>query len=1004
MSNKFIKKLEADGLKVFISDVCKKTMLVLLLTTWSAMSFAQTTIKGKVTDAEDGSGIPGVSILEKGTGNGTISDIEGNYTLSVGEGSVVIYSYIGYKAQEIMVGARSVVDVALAVDVEVLGEVVVVGYGAVEKRDVTGSIASIDTKEFNQGIITSPEGLLAGKVAGVQITSNGGEPGGGSFIRIRGATSINADSSPLIVIDGVAMGGGGVAGGRNPLNFINPADIENITVLKDASATAIYGSRAANGVIIVTTKQGQAGKIKVSYDAFYSVSSFTGNSGELSPANFRAAIDLKLPQENAFLGDANTNWVDEVTRPAIGLRQMLSVSGGSENHRLYTSVNYLKNQGVLNTSSNENFNLSLKYNGKFFNDNLKVNINTKYGSTRDRFAPNVMGAAITYDPTRPVRDDNPDTGGYYQWPIALAPRNPVAVIDLIDNTGKTDRLLGNIELEYNIPFIKGLSVKTNISKDVNNGENQNLNPQILNTYTSAAADSGNYSNYAETRTSRLLEVYGMYKKDISAIDSKLDILVGYSWQDFIFNQSKALQVFKLGDNFDRNNPLDGTTVRPTRLGYSENRLISFFGRVNFHVKDKYLMTVNLRRDGSTKFSPSNRWGLFPSVALGWRILDEDFAMPLKNVLSDLKFRFGYGVIGNQGINDYLYLSLYRYGLDNASYQFGDEFVNTLRPNSVDPLIRWEQTQTTNIGIDFGIGTGRVNGSIDLYRKYTTDMLFDVVFAVGLLTGDRAVTNVGEMENRGIELLLNATIIDKKDFSLTASYNIALNRNTIRKLDNSVLPDSIQTRYPRGGISGDVGQEIQTLQVGNPVNAFSTYRQKYGEGGFPIYSENKLEMYQDINGDGIINELDRGTFRSPDPKLMMGLTVNMNYKNFDMAMTFRSQLGNYVYNNVSSASGSFEGLKQQVTQNINKSAFDTNFATRELISDYYLEDASFVKLDNISFGYSKALKPINLRVYTTLQNVFVLTKYSGIDPEISSGIDNNLYPRSLTLLFGINISY
>lgn len=957
-------------------------------------------VTGKVVDLTNGEALLGATVLVKGTANGVITDYNGDFAIKTTKGTVLVVSFVGYASEEIIVNSSGPLKIELSVDMTQLSEVVIVGYGQVEKKDVTGSIATIDKKEFNGGVITGPQQLLAGKVAGVQITSNGGEPGGGSSIRIRGATSLSAGSDPLIVIDGIPVSNNGVAGGRNPLNFINPSDIESVTVLKDASASAIYGSRAANGVIIYTTKAGQSGKLTVNYDAFYSVSQFINETPELSPANFRAAINLKAPQELDNLGTASTNWVEEITRPATGLKQMISVSGGSELHKIYASANYLKNEGALNTSSNENTNFAMKYNGDFLNQDLKVMANVKYGITKNRFAPNVMVNALRYDPTRPVRDGNPDTGGFFQWDDPLAVRNPVAALELTDNTGETDRLLANTLLTYNVPFIDGLSLKTTLSYDVNNGENQNLTPIELTGITlGQEADSGRYANFNEKRTSTLFEFYGTYEKELTSINSKFDVTAGYSWQDFVFDR-EGIQVIKLGDNFSRSNPLNGTTLDEKDSTLLENRLISFFGRVNYSYDDKYLLTINLRRDGSTRFGPSNRWGLFPSMAVGWRILDESFAKPLEKVFTDLKFRFGFGIIGNQEINDYAYLPVYRFSENDAQYQFGDNFVSTIRPNGVDPDLKWEETQTANFGLDFGLLDGRLHGSVDYYVKKTNDLLFTIAIPAGTNTADRILTNIGEMENRGFELLLNGVILDKQDFKINSTFNLALNRNEIKKLDNSNLPDF--PGYETGSIAGDVGQDIQILKVGESINTFRTYRHRY-ENGQPVVGT-LLEMYEDVNGDDQITQLDRVVNKSPDPKVLMGLTTNISYKKFDLGFTFRSNLGGYVYNNVSSALGYFELLTDRETNNINESALDTNFNTRQLFSDYYVEDASFLKLDNISLGYSKDFEKFRFRVYTTAQNLMTITGYSGIDPEISSGIDRNIYPRSLTMLLGVSITY
>ncbi len=964
-------------------------------------------VTGTVTDAISGESVPGANILIKGTTSGVVSDFDGNYTISVSNTDVLVVSFIGYKTIEIPVGTRSIINVALEENIATLSEIIVIGYGAVEEKDVTGVLTKIGEEDFNKGIITSPERLLTGKVAGVSVVSNGGEPGGGSAIRIRGGTSLGASSDPLIVIDGVAMDNGGVAGGRNPLNFVNPSDIASITVLKDASAGAIYGSRAANGVIIITTKSGQPGKIKVNYDAFVSMSTFLNDPDFLTPDEFRAAINAKAPDKYATLGNESTVWLDEVLQNALGMKQMISISGGNEQHKLYGSANYLDNRGVINTDRNQNVNVSLRYNGSLLNDNLTLTSNLKYGTFNERFAPNVIGAALMFDPTRPVYNQD---GSYFEWTSnSLAVGNPVATINETQNYGQSFRFLGNFEAEYKLP-IEGLSIKGHVALDKRSGISENL----VSANTKGTVNNGGYYGlYADERESKTLETYMMYKKEID--NHKFDFLGGYSYQESI-GKYDGISANELDAGFERGlidpttDNLTSSTSELANYGtlqfdklYEEipNRLISFFGRVNYSYNDKYLFTFNVRQDGSSRFSAANRWGLFPSAAFGWRVMDEPFAAALSTVFSDLKFRASYGVTGNQDFADFQYLALYEYGSPEASYQFGNQYYLTLRPNSFNPDVKWESTASLNIGIDYGILDGRINGSFEVYNKYTSDLLFSIALPAGSLPFDRAITNIGEMRNRGIELIANTVVTDKTDFKLDLSFNISYNQNEIMKLDNSNLPEF--PGYETGGISGDVGQTIQILKVGGARSAFRTYKQKYDENGVPIRGTN-FEMYEDINEDGMINQLDRVIDRSADPSIIAGLTANASFKKFDASVTFRGNFGNYVYNNVSSSNGQFQQLGLPVTNNIHASAFETNFNVKQLYSDYYLENGSFVKLDNITVGYNGTFDKYRFRVYTTAQNVLTLTGYSGVDPEIFGGIDNNIYPRALTTILGVNINF
>ncbi len=952
-------------------------------------------VSGKVTDP-GGETVPGATIVEKGTQNGVIADFDGNFKITLSSGNAALtISFVGYKTQTVEVGTRTALNVVLEEDIEQLAEVVVIGYGSVEKKDVTGTVALVNEKEFNKGIIGSPDKLLTGKVAGLQIEA-GGEPGASTNIRLRGI-SINGQN-PLFVVDGVPLDEGGVAGGRNPLNFMNPSDVESITVLKDASAAAIYGSRGANGVIIITTKNGEQGKLKLSYDGFYSISKFTRQIDVLTPSQYRAAIFDKAPQETNNLGDANTNWVDEVLQIAQGTNHNLSVSGGTKSTNYFVSLNYLDNKGVMRNTRNQTTSISLKLQQKLLNDNLIIRLNSKNGFTKDQFSPNVIGSASRMDPTRPVFDDSdPRFGGYYQWGDALATANPVATQDLNDQRGNTFRTLTNLELEYKLPFIDGLSLKANFGLDRNDGEYHS---------TTNAFEKGNAINnrgisvadQTHLKTSRLFEYYANYKTDIESINSRIDVTGGYSWQNFTsdFKQLAGDNAVDMGGELI---PMDTTATRPYLV---ENRLISFFGRASIDIANKYLLTASLRRDGSTRFGEANRWGLFPSAAVGWRIINENFASGLTGLFSDLKFRIGYGVTGNQSIGDFLYSTFYSYGEPNAAYQFGNEYVLMLRPRGVDPNIKWEETVSTNFGLDAGMFDGRLNYSIEYYIKNVNDLLFSVAVPAGSNLSDKVLTNIGQVENKGFELTVNGMLYDRDAFKWDLGFNFSFNTNVVKKVDNNTDPNF--GGYDVTGISGDIGQTIQVLKAGEEAFAFKTYKHKYDGSGNPIFGS-LLEMYEDINGDGLINEFDLVIGESPNPDFLVGITSNMSYKSWDLAFTLRGSAGNHVYNNVSSSMGFFELLTDRVTNNIHVSAYETNFRTRQLHSDYYIEDASFIKLDNITLGYTfNKVKFARIKAYLTAQNVFTITGYSGVEPEIFSGVDNNLYPRSTTVILGVNASF
>jgi iron complex outermembrane receptor protein len=971
------------------------------------------TVSGVVSDRDGGETLPGVNVVisDADMATGTITDFDGNYEITIQAGQTLMFSYIGYQPQNFTPTESGTLNVILAPASELLDEVVVLGYGAVGKKDLTGVVTKIGDEDFNRGVVTSPEALLTGKVAGLQINTNG-EPGGEMKLRLRGGTSLNASSAPLIVIDGVPVDNRKNASGRNPLNFINASDIENMTILKDASATAIYGSRGANGVIIVTTKSGKSGKMKITYNGNYSISDFAGGPTVFDPETYRLAVSAKAPQELDNLGQANTDWVEEVTQAATGMQHNATFSGGlGDKTTYYLSLNHLTVEGVLKTSKSDKTNIALNLSTKLFNDRFIVNYRSKNGFTKDQYAPNVLGAALTFDPTQPIRDETSKFGGYFQWNDPLTVNNPVSTLDLTDDSGKAFRSLNNVDLEYKLPWVEGLSIKTNLSYDFTDGEKRTFRDPLLK--DSETFDRMGYLfNEDEKLNSSLIETYGIYNRKLDHIRSNIELVAGHSWQEtdrdnrWIFGNGLEL----VGSDYMR------TTDIKRDSFIVKSRLISFFGRMNYNFDERYLLTLSYRRDGSSRFGPSNQWGNFVAAALGWRILQEDFASGLNNIFDDLKLRVSYGVTGNEDIKDFLFATFYGYGTDDARYQFGDEFVNTLRGTGVDPNIKWEETSSINFGLDFGFWKGRLTGSVDYYKKYTNDLLFTVAAGGFTNLSDRILTNIGEMENTGVELTLNAVVIDRKNLDWNVGFNVSNNKNEITKLDNSNLPEF--AGYETGGISGDIGQTIQILKVGEAVGTFRAYQHIIKPDGTPVSDTEDfngdgiatpLDMYRDVDGDGTINERDLVLGENSAPDILMGFSSSVNYKNFDLAFTLRSSFGNYVYNNVASTTAYFDRLTDRVTNNIDETAFETNFKTKQLKSDYYIEDASFLKMDNISLGYSFTNVSFmdQLRLYATVQNVFTLTGYTGLDPELpqfNNGIDNNIYPVSRTFLVGINASF
>ena len=988
-------------------------------------------VSGRITSADDGTALPGVSIVEKGTTNGTVTDVDGSFSVNVSPTAVLAFSFVGYVTQEVSVNGRTTIDLALAGDVKSLSEIVVVGYGEMEKKDVTGVVTAVNSKSFNQGAIVSPDNLIIGKVAGVQITPNSGEPGGQSTIRVRGGTSITASNEPLYVIDGVPIDNtphnpGGLANGRNPLNFINPSDIETFTVLKDASAAAIYGSRAANGVIIITTKKGKAGAPRVTYDGYVSVASAAKRYDVFNGPQFQEVVAAKAPSNLKFLDNNNTDWQDEILQTAIGQSHNITVSGGADKLSYRISVGHQDIEGIIKTSYTKRTSFALNLSQNMLNDNLTITTNIKGAVTNDRFSADVLGSALAFAPTAPVKDPASPFGGYFEWYNRAANGaplrdpttgkiiydlqtvdNPVSQIDQTQDFGETFRSIGNVQFDYKIPQVKGLRANVNLGYDITRGERKRFRPSTL---IGAALDTGEVKYENNNRISPLMEMYLNYTRDIGA-DHHIDVTAGYSYQSFSA-EYYGFRSYRLStDIYGFNNPAVANKTDVTNPNAQNNRLISFFGRANYSFKDRFLLTINLRHDGSTKFGQITRWGTFPSAAVGWRVIDESFMQGLTNTFSDLKLRVGYGVTGNQEIGNYLYLPSYTSGTNTAQYQFGNSFVSTFRPNGYNEALKWEQTASLNIGLDYAILNGRVSGSLELYQKNTKDLLFEKNLPAGANLSNRLTDNIGKLRNRGIELMVNVVALHTTDWSVNLGFNAAYNRNTVQRLDGNTDPNFIG--YEATGISGGTGNNIQLLKVGETVNSFYVYKQKYAN-GHPIPDGvdanddgevNLADMYEDTNGDGVVNDRDRRPYKKPYPSYMLGFAPSVTYKRFDLNFTMRANLGNYVYNNMASSTANYNRLTDIKPYNMLTSVLKTNFTTPQLFSDYYVEKASFLRMDNITLGYSVPdVSGMKFRVYASAQNLFVLTKYTGLDPEIQNGVDNNLYPRSRTFILGVNLSF
>jgi TonB-linked SusC/RagA family outer membrane protein len=961
-------------------------------------------ITGKVTDAADGSALVGVTLQEKGTTNGTITDGTGSFTLTVAPTATLVISYVGYAQQEIPVNNQTSFKIVMEVGNQRLQEVVVIGYGTTTRKDATGSVVALASKDFNKGSVSSPQELIVGKIPGVQITNAGGDPTSGATIRIRGGSSMSASNDPLIVIDGVPIDNNSISGMPNTLSLLNSNDIESFTVLKDASATAIYGSRASNGVILITTKKGMLGKpFKVTYDGSFSFGTRTGQIEVLNTLEFIKMIlnhDGEGSPSANLLGYSNTDWQDQVYQTAFSQDHNLSLSGSYKFLPFRASVGYTKQNGILKTSGLERVTGSLNLNPSFFDKHLTVTVNSKYLYIKERFADvGAVGSAMAQDPTKPVYDEKSPYGGYFYWkqtsstaPImSQATWNPMSQLYQRDDRSNVKRILGNVQVDYIVHFLPELKATLNLGGDFSSSEGRRNEPENKAQTYDPVYGSGTKNWYTQNKKNTLLDFYLNYKKEIPSIKSRVDFTGGYEWQHF----------YRRDTAYNTNH--SGTRIDYTDYNATESYLISFFGRLNYVLADKYYLTVTVRDDGSSRFAKGNRWGLFPSMALAWDIKGESF---VKNVslISALKLRLGYGVTGQQeiGQGDYPYLARYTAGLDNAQYQMGNTWVTTLRPEGYDKNLKWEETTTYNIGLDFGLLKERISGSVDVYYRPTKDMLNTIPVPAGTNLTNQILTNIGDMTNKGVEFALSVRPIVKSNLDWTISLNGSYNKNEITKLTAVDNPD-----YPgviTGGIAGGVGNFIQIHTVGYPRYSYYVYQQVYNTDGSPIEG-----LYVDRNGDGNITELDKYRYEKPAPDLLFGLSSVFRYKGLDFSFNSRMNLGNYVYNNMSSNHCSYSEVYRSVgaLANVNRSILKTNFENPQYWSDYFIENATFFRMDNMSLGYTLT-DLVNgkgsIRVYTSVQNVFVITKYTGLDPEVENGIDNNIFPRPRTYLFGISLEF
>ncbi|MEY4703478.1 MAG: hypothetical protein RIR96_1375 [Bacteroidota bacterium] len=986
---------------------------ILLMLTMFCFAFgvsAQNSITGKIMDGKTGQPLSGVTILVNGTNKAAQSQADGSFTLDAASNSgKLTISYVGYDSRTVSFTAGKSVDVKLSATEKKLEDVVIVAYGSRKKSDLTGAVTQITAKEFQKGNIVSSEQLLQGKVAGLEVTTGGGSAGGGSKLRIRGGASLNASNDPLLVVDGVPVESNGIAGSPNYLNTLNPDDIESVSVLKDASATALYGSRASNGVIIITTKKGTKGKLKVNFNTQLSNSVINNYVDVLSGDEIRSIVnaDAAATGNNAYknvLGTANTDWQNQIYQSAFGNNTNVSASGSfnqkgiSLPYRL--SMGYSNQEGVLKTDKFSRFSTALNLAPKFMDDHVSVNLNLKFASTSKRFADEgAIGSAVSFDPTQPVFTANNKYGGYNEWlqadgkPIDLATRNPLALLELRNNKSVVNRLVGNVQVDYKLHFLPDLHLQANLGLDNASGSGDDV-------IDSASATNyrtlGRKSHYEQKKKNYLADLSLFYTKNLDNINSKLDVLFTHSYQDFITEVSN-FAAFGQNDSLIPGSTPTFATDRP------QYRLESYIGRLNYSYNDRYLITLSMRRDASSKFSRDNRVGYFPAAAFAWKLKDEFFKT--NNVVSDLKLRLGWGVTGQQdGIGYYTYLPVYGQSSPTAQYQFGNSFYSFLRPSAYDANIKWETTTTSNVGLDFGFLKNRITGSVDFYQKKTKDLLSVIPVAPGSNFDITLLTNVGNLENKGVELTINTNPIRRKDFNWDLGFNLTYNKTEITNLLKQ--QDKNFQGIDVSGISGGTGNNIGKFAIGYAPYVYNVFKQVYDENGKPIEG-----MYEDLNRDGRIDDADRYLYKKPAADFMFGLNTSVTYKKFSLGITGHGMLGNYLYNNYNSSNSVLRTIKNpiQFIGNASSNYLTTKFSNNQYLSDYYIENASFFRLDNINFGYNygSVLKnKAQLRLTANIQNVFVITKYSGADPEnaSSTGVDNNIYPRPTIYSIGANLDF
>lgn len=999
------------------------------------------TVRGTVVDPS-GEPLIGASILAEGTSVGTATDIDGNYAINVNPDATLVFSYVGYDPQSVAVKGRTTIDVTMKENSVMLNEVVAIGYGVVKKSDATGSVAVVKPDEIEAGLATSVQDMLVGQTPGVVVTTAGG-PEGGASIRVRGGSSLNASNDPLIVLDGVPLDNGGVQGMGNPLAMISPENIESMTILKDASATAIYGARASNGVIIVTTKRGKSGKPQINFSANMYINHAHKRWDVLSADEFRNLIVERFGENSDAanaLGDTSTDWQDEVLRTTVSSDYSLSIGGTAGVLPYHANISYTNSNGIIKTSKMDRLTLGFNLSPKFFQDHLSVNANVKGFYVRNQFGDaGALSSAISYDPTHPVRSDLPIVGGtsgqkymfngFYEFAnvnsegvVQLydnASLNPVGMLENKDNYANVYRSNGNLQLDYSMHFLPELHANLNLGYDVSKTNETNA------TAANSAEAWKNHEHYGggyktdtyQFKSNTMLEFYLNYKKEFDAASQMVDVVGGYTWQR-TYNEghysgangnagvrtSPGLNYPTLVDGkyyMDQNDATVDLVGKPFQAdGISSDgnyhwkdhlQLLSFYGRVNYGLLDRYLLTFTVRGDATSRFSKNNRWGVFPAAALAWKLNNEAFLESASGWLSDLKLRLSWGQTGQQEVGSSInYMPMYAIASPSVSYPNGlGGWYLPVYARGYNPDLTWETTTTYNAALDFGFLNNRITGNIEYYHRKTTDLLAFVAVPAGSSTTNMLNRNIGSLENYGVEFNIQARPVVTKDFTWTLNYNVGWNHNEITEITGNSV-------FKVGGISGGNGNTVQIHAVGHPANSFYLFQQVYDENGAPLEG-----VYVDQNGDGQIDEADKIINKSPDPKVTMTFGSQFRWKSWDLGFNIRASIGNYVYNNVLSTKAVYNDLFAYGLNNLVKN--DHYFEQPRYMSDYYLRNASFVRCDNITLGYTwdnLINDHLRLRLFGAVQNPFVITKYKGVDPEVFGGIDNSVYPRATVYSLGL----